>query len=154
MRVVFAALVLGLATAAHPTTHRAAGLAVDVRAVIVSGTPQTVYAHASTSSAKYVSDFPKHLVVRVIGGKGKAAKRRVAFVCETPRCALWAPDLPEGGDRDGPGDYEIYAKDGMASLHVSITADSPAGTYVVVAKPEAKNGERSIASARFTLTSR
>jgi hypothetical protein len=127
---------------------------VVVRAETLAGTQQTVHAYVALDDAKYVADFPVHLGVRIVGGKNAKAKRRVKFVCVNRGCHLYAPDQPEGGDRKTPADYEIDAKDGKASLHVSIESDEPAGTYAVYAEPIAKDGEVSARSGTFILISR
>ena len=134
--------------------HVRPAAAVVVRAVAIRGMEQTVHAYVAPDEATYVADFPTRLDVKIVGGKNSKAKRRVKFQCVNPDCHLYAPEQPEGGDRKSPADYEIDVKNGIASLHASIEAAQPAGTYTVYAEPIVKNGERSVRSGPFTLISR
>ena len=138
---------------AKATPHAQPGPAVVVRAEAVAGMAQTVRAYVAPAETAFVADFPHNLEVRIVGGKDPKAKRRVRFLCVNRGCLFFAPDQPEGGDRKTPSDYEIDAKNGKASLRVSIHAAEPAGTYVVYAEPVAKPGERSVRSGPFTLIS-
>lgn len=128
----------------------AVAAALIVRAEIVSGTPQTARAYVAAGEAKYATEFAP-LVVRVSGPA--AAKRRMRFHCVTRGCAF-VTDAPENGDRIDPATYDVDVKGGKASLHVTIVAGNPAGTYVLYAQPLAGKGERAVKSGTFTLTSR
>ena len=135
---------LGAARTPHPVR--------TVRVEIVSGTPQREHAYASHESTKYMADYSQRLVVRIVGADDGDAKRRVRFTCVGDDCGLGDPDQPDGGDRNGPDNYSIVAKDGKATLHARITHTQPTGKFTVYAEAVAKKGERTVKSGPFMLS--
>ena len=140
---------------AHP--HRAKPLRV-VRALVVSGTPQTATAFVAPGKAKYQTVFPGLLVVRVVGAPKQKQTRHVRYTCLTKGCGFGITDQPNNGKgidhKTEDGDYyTVEVNNGKAAIRVAIEGDEPAGTYTVQALPDRGYGERTV-GAFFTLTTR
>jgi hypothetical protein len=165
-RVALALAAIALLAAAHappPAQHHPAAHAKRkplrvVRAFVVSGTPQTATAFAAPGEAKYQTEFPGPLVVRVVGAPRQKQKRHVRYTCVTKGCTFGSAEQPNPKAVDhktdeGENYYIAEVNDGRAAIRVTIEADSPAGTYVVRAVPDEGYRERTI-GASFTLTTR
>jgi len=126
-----------------------------VRAFVVSGTPQTARAFVAPGEAKYQTEFPQPLVVRVVGARPQKQKPRVRFTCVTKDCTFVATEQPnpDAVTHRDDGDYSVQVNDGKAVLRVTIEAESPLGTYTVAAIPLEGYRERAV-GVSFTLTSR
>ena len=138
----------------HARPHRPLRV---VRAFAVSGTPQTATAFVAPGKAKYQTQFPGLLVVRVVGAPRQKQKRHVRFTCVTEGCDFGAADQPNKGQgiehvTTGGDYYTVEVDNGRAAIRVTIEADEPAGTYTVQAVPDRGYGERTVGAA-FTLIS-
>jgi hypothetical protein len=159
MRLALAAAALALAAPAHAPPHRAAKPpepAVTLRAHIVSGNGQVASAFAECCQAKYVTEFPDPLVVKVEGRPRKGGPPHVYFHCATPHCTLASTEQPHNGDyvdRTDPTTYKARIVNGVAAIRIAVEAGQPTGAYVVTARASAYYRERVVA-ATFTLTSR
>jgi hypothetical protein len=158
MRLVLAAAVLALAAPAH-ARHGAAKPpvpAVTLRAHVVSGNGQVAPAFSECCQAKYVTEFPDPLVVKVEGRPRQGGLPHVYFHCATPHCTLASTEQPHDGDyvdRTDPTTYKARIVGGVAAIRIAVEAAQPTGTYVVTARASAYHRERVVA-ATFTLTSR
>ncbi len=133
----------------HARPARSAKPAVAVRALIVSGTPQSAHAYAEPAAAKYVTEFTRPLVVRVSGAKNP--KLGVRFSCITRGCELPPQVQPDEVKRIDPRTFEVQSKDGKASISLTVSTDTPQ-TVEIVAEPVAGPGERAVRSDPFRLT--
>ena len=164
-RLALAIAAIALLAASHAAPHKPAHAPAQprkplrvVRAFVVSGTPQKARAYAAPGQAKYQTEFPDLLVVRVLGAPRQKQKRHVRFTCVTKGCGLGSADQPNKGEGiehvTTDGDYYTVVVDrGKAAIRVTIEADVPVGTYTVRAVPDQGYGERTV-PAFFTLTSR
>jgi hypothetical protein len=123
----------------------------EVRARIVSGTPQSAHAYVAPAAPKYVTEFARPLVVRVEGARNP--KLGVRFFCVTPGCELPPQVQPDEVKRIDPRTFEVQSKDGKATISLTVSTDTPR-TVEVVAEPLAGPGERAVRSAPFRLTER
>ena len=151
------ALLAGTAAAApHVQPPRPAQVRT-IEAVAVAGSLQTAHAYAAPAEAKYVTEFPQVLVVRVNGLSPGRHKHGVRVSCATKGCVLAPTEQPNEGkflDRDpDQAAYDVDVIDGVAMIRIATEADTPQQTYTIVATPAAGRGERAV-SARFSLTSR
>ncbi len=144
-RAVTALLALCCTAAAHSS-------ATSLRTQLVSGSPQDAHAYASTSASAYETDFPKPLVVRVAGAK-PGTTPHVRFSCTAPACKLYALDAPDDFKRIDPRAFEIEAKNGVASVDVSLTT-TELGTYTVVAEAATDETSERAKRVTFRLTAR
>jgi len=163
-RLALAVAAIALVAASHPAPHQPPRAHAHprkplhvVRAFVVSGTPQTARAFVAPGEAKYQTEFPGLLVVRVVGAPRQKQPRHVRFTCVTKGCAFGAADQPNKGQdvdhvtNDG-NYYRAAVNHGKAAIRVTVEADSPFGTYTVAAVPEEGYRERTV-GASFTLTS-
>ena len=142
-----AASVLVVASARAPAAR-------VVRVEPVAGTPQSATAYVAPDAVRYLTEFPRLLVVRVSGPNPKTLeKRHVRFTCVTPGCVLAPADEPDGVERATPAAYTVEVDKGRASLRVIVSSGRAVGTYIISAVPEVEKGERSV-PASFVLTSR
>jgi hypothetical protein len=153
--LAFAAVALdGAAPAPHASAKPAPSPAPKaVRAVVVGGTNQSARAYADVASARYATEFPRMLAVRVVPKPGPGEERHVKFRCLTARCAFAAADQPEVKlvDHPLPGVYDITANEqGVAQVRITLLTYAVAGSYTVRAEPVAGDGERAV-DASFTL---
>jgi len=151
--VVAAALAvatLGGVPGAFAAGHRAAAK-LTIGARVVSGTPQSAHAYVSPGAPTYVTEFPKALVVRVVGKHINA--HRVRFTCVQKQCALGVPVEPPGGKAMGAATYEVEAVHDQAALKITLTTNRP-GTFEVYAAPVGDGDERTTRSAPFVLVAR
>ncbi len=158
MRRALALPVVLLTAAAHPTTHGGQQIPVTVvRAVIVSGTPQSAHAYAAVAEKKYYAEFPHTLLVRWSGPPSRDGSREVQFTCITKGCSFLPTDQPEHGelvDRvpDADDAYDAKVVNGQAALRVTVKGDT-LGTYTIRAEPIAYRRERAVPTF-FRLTLR
>lgn len=137
------------AVAASASAASSAKPVREVRAWIVSGTPQSARAYVAPAAAVYVTEFARPLVVRVDGAKNP--KIGVRFFCTTPKCELPPQVQPDEVKRIDPRTFEAQSKNGKATISLTVSTDTPE-TVEVVAEPVAGPGEHAVRSAPFRLT--
>jgi hypothetical protein len=143
-------VVVRAATVALALTLLGAAPRPEVGVVVISGTLQTVPAYASAGANSYVAEFPKPLVVHIVGKHVNS--HRVRYTCGTPHCALGVPNEPLQGTRVDAQTYEVQADNRQAALKITLTNDLP-GPAIVWAAPVGDHNER-IERSAFLLTLR
>jgi hypothetical protein len=118
----------GLVIAALPLAAAAVGKDAP-QLTIKSGTPQTVHAWVAARAKKYELDIPAALVVNV-----SPADVKVRFRCVTPGCEFPPSDQPDSVTRVDASAYDVTAKNGAATIKLTIWTASPE-SVVVVAQP-------------------
>jgi hypothetical protein len=130
IRALAGALALAASTNAAPRSVPKAQHAVNLRAKIVSGNPQTARAYVALAAPKYLSEFPDLLVVAVDAPALEGQKRAVRFHCVTKGCALVAADQPDPNliHIIDAATREAEIENGRASIRISIEAARAGGT--------------------------
>ncbi|MDB5040251.1 MAG: hypothetical protein JWN27_977 [Candidatus Eremiobacteraeota bacterium] len=124
---------------------------LTIGARVVSGTPQSAHAYVSPGAPTYVTEFPKALVVHLVGKHINA--HRVRFTCAQKQCALGVPVEPAGGKVMNTATYEVEAVHDQAALKITLTTNRP-GTFAVYAAPVGDGDEIIKKSAPFVLVAR